>query len=117
MNVRVLPSDIGFGVLDGREAVLGVPHHVGRKQGKRDQRHHDATPALERVPRLVADDGMTGDAEEGVDHRLLGEESEADRDTEQDGERHALPLHQHHPGVERNRPQQDQGDIGGDQMR
>jgi hypothetical protein len=117
MNVRVLPSDIGLGVLDGREAVLGVPHHVGRKQGKRDQRHHDTTPALERVPRLVADDRMTADAERSVDHRLLGKQAKPDGDAEQNGEGHALPLHQHHPSVKRNRPEQDQRDIGGDQIR
>jgi hypothetical protein len=28
-----------------------------------------------------------------------------------------LPLHQLHLGVKRNRPEQDQGDIGGDQIR
>ena len=41
-----------------------------------------------------------GDAEHGVDHGLLGQQAKPDGDAEQDRKAHALPLHQHHPGVE-----------------
>jgi hypothetical protein len=58
---------------------------------------------------------MAGDAEDGIDHRLLGEETETDGDAEQNGKAHALVLHQHHPGVEHDAPQQDQGHVGGDE--
>ena len=37
MNVRILPADIGSGVPDGGEAMLGVPDHVRREQGERDR--------------------------------------------------------------------------------
>ena len=60
---------------------------LGANRASAISRRHDATPALERVPGLVADHGVTGKMQRnGVDHRLLGEQAEADGDTEQDGE-------------------------------
>ena len=60
---------------------------------------------------------MHADAEEDIEHRLLGEEAEPDGDAEQDCIAEALPLHQHHPGVEHDRPTQDQRNVGRDQQR
>jgi hypothetical protein len=104
-------------MLYGRKAVLGVPDHIGREQNKCDRRRYETAPALERVAGPLAHHGVTQDAERSVDHRLLGQEAKPDGDTEQHGEAHALPSHQHHPGVEHDRPEQDQGHVGGDQQR
>lgn len=103
--------------LTGGEAVLGVPDHVGDEQGKGQEHDHDQAAASQRLARLAGHGGMAGHAEESVDHRLFGEEAEADRYSEQDGKAHALPLHQHHPGVERDSPEQDQRHVGGDEQR
>ena len=117
MNVRILPADIRSGVLDRGEAMLGVPDHVRSEQDERDERGHDAAAALQRRACLARDKRVTGDAQHDVDHRLFGEETKADRDTEQDGEAHALPPDQHHPEIQRDDPEQDQRDVGRDQKR
>ena len=96
MNEWGLPADVGAGMLDGGEAVLGFPDHVGDEQGKGQEHDHDQAAASQRLARLAGHGGMAGHAEESVDHRLFGEEAEADRYSEQDGKAHALPLHQHH---------------------
>ena len=60
---------------------------------------------------------MHADAEEDIEHRLLGEQAEPDGDAEQDRIAKALPPHQHHPGVEHDRPAHDQRNVGRDQQR
>ncbi len=117
MNVRILPADIRARVPHRGVAMLGVPDDVRREQDQGGEPGHDAAAAFQRLPRLARDKRVTGDAEYGVDHRLFGEKAEPDRNSEQDGEAHALPLHQHHPEIERDAPEQDQRDVGRDQQR